>query len=341
MTIGVRHDERELTRAVDLCLPDGRLNHGAVGWSRHPLHRCNLPESLGRKKRWNYWCITDGDVLFSVTVADIDLAQLAFVYVYDIATKQFGEKTVVAAAGSVPMPETPAGEVVFGHDEMRVAMTDEGSATRIRVDCADFNGARLRADVLIERPDGHETLNVVIPWDDEQFQFTSKQNTLPVSGELRWGERSYALDTAAYSCLDFGRGVWPHETRWNWGAASGEQDGRLVGLNLGGGWTDGTGMTENAICVDGRLTKISEDLRFDYLHDDLMAPWRVSTAVTGCVDLHFNPLYERIAKGGNDAYFSEVHQLFGHYDGSVTPDGGEAIAIRQMFGWIESHDARW
>jgi hypothetical protein len=184
MTIGALHDERELIQTVDLCLPDGRLNRDAVGWSRYPLHRCNLASSLARKKRWNYWCITSGDVLFSATIADIDLVQLAFVYVYDVATKQFAEKTVVAAADSVPVPETPAGDIIFEHLDMRVAMNDEGSGTRIRVDCADFKGARLRADVLIERPAGHETLNVVIPWHEEQFQFTSKQNTLPATGEL-------------------------------------------------------------------------------------------------------------------------------------------------------------
>jgi len=28
----------EITEAVDLCLPDGRLNPAAVGWTRRPLH---------------------------------------------------------------------------------------------------------------------------------------------------------------------------------------------------------------------------------------------------------------------------------------------------------------
>ena len=28
-------------------------------------------------------------------------------------------------------------------------------------------------DVFVELPDGHESLNVVIPWSDELFQYTS------------------------------------------------------------------------------------------------------------------------------------------------------------------------
>ena len=140
---------------------------------------------------------------------------------------------------------------------------------------------RLRADIVLERPAGHETMNVVIPWSDEQFQFTSKQNTLPASGFVELGGERLEFAAPSFGCLDYGRGVWPEKTAWNWGAASGVQDGRLVGLNLGGTWTDGTGMTENAICIDGRLTKICEDLRFEYDRADRMKTWRVRTAETG------------------------------------------------------------
>ena len=38
--------------------------------------------------------------------------------------------------------------------------------------------------------------------------------------------------------------------------------GRRIGLNFGGKWTDGTGMTENAVFVDGVMTKMHEDVIF-------------------------------------------------------------------------------
>ena len=333
--------EREIVAPVDLCTAEGRLNRDAVGWSRKPLHRCNLPPWLPRKKRWNYWCVTNEALLFSATVVDLDLTQMAFAYYYDRATQAFAEKTVLLPAGAAPMPETPAGSIVFAHPDMRVEMLEEGGATRLRVDAPDFLGVSVRADVRIERPAGHETLNVVIPWSDEEFQFTSKQNALPATGAVAIDDRTYGFGDGAYGVLDYGRGVWPRETTWNWGAASGVQQGRLVGLNLGGQWTDGTGMTENALCVDGRLTKISEDLSFDYNRGDVMQPWRIRTTATDRIDLAFEPAYERVSKGGSDDYFSEVHQVFGSYHGRIEPDGGGAIEIRDLFGWIEDHAARW
>ena len=336
------HDERELTDPVQLCRTDGLLNREAVAWSRHPLHRCNLPPSLARKKKWNYWAVTSNDLLFSATIADVDIFQLGGAYIFDRLTQQHIEKTVIRPPDTIAMPETVSGDMVIEHPDMRVELTDEGSGTRIRVEAGDFGGMRLEANIVIERPEGHETLNVVIPWSDIQFQYTSKQNTLPASGFVHLDDERIELTSPAFGCLDYGRGVWPEYTVWNWGSASGVEDGLTIGLNLGGQWTDGTGMTENGICIDGRLTKINEDLVFDYDRAVMMNSWRVRTAVTERIDLLFEPEFERISRSGKrDGLFTDAHQVFGRYSGRIIPDGGPPIEVHDLFGWIEEHEARW
>jgi len=336
------HHEPEITAPVLLCGPDGLLDRRAVGWSRHPLHTCNLPPSLARKKKWNYWAVTSNDLLFSATIADVERFQLAGAYIFDRRTQRHIEKVVIQPANTIAIPETVSGDMVIDHPDMRVALTDEGSGTRIRVDSADFGGMRLEADIAVERPAGHETLNVVIPWSDVQFQYTSKQNTLPASGFVRLGDERLEFAPPAFGCLDYGRGLWPENTVWNWGSASGFQDGRTVGLNLGGKWTDGTGMTENGICLDGRLTKLSEDLVFEYDRAAMMKPWRVRTRATERIDLLFEPEFERVSESGRrDGYFSSAHQMFGCYSGRITPDGDAPLELRDLFGWIEEHEARW
>jgi hypothetical protein len=336
------HTEPERTTPVLLCGPDGRLNRDAICWSRHPLHTCNLPGSLARKKKWNYWAVTSEHLLFSATIADLDRLQLAGAYLYHRATKRHIETAAVVGPSTISIPETPAGDMVIEHPSLRVALTDEGAGTRIRVNAKEFGGVPLDVDILVERPAGHETLNVVIPWTDVQFQFTSKQNTLPASGYVRLGDEHMQLASPAFGCLDYGRGVWPEHTLWNWGSASGWQGSHLVGLNLGGQWTDGTGMTENGICVGGRLTKISEDLVFDYDRDAMMKPWRVRTPGTDRIDLRFDPEFERVSRSGKrDGYFTDARQVFGVYSGRIVPDGGPPIELRDMFGWIEDHEARW
>lgn len=338
------YNEPELTSPVLLCGDDGKLNPEAVGWSRHPLHACNLQTSLARKKKWNYWAVTSADFFFSATIADMERLQLGGSYMFDRRTKLHIEKTVLQTANTIAMPETPSGDMVIDHPDMHVSLTDEGTGTRILVKSADYGGLRVEADIVIQRPAGHETLNVVIPWDDVTFQFTSKQNALPATGYVLLGDERHEFPAASFGCLDYGRGVWPEHTVWNWGSASGRQGGRTMGLNLGGQWTDGTGMNENAICVDGRLTKISEDLVFEYDRAAMMKPWRVRTAVTDRIDLRFEPEFERVSHSGDpshQSFFSDAHQVFGNYNGRIKPDDGEPIEIREMFGWIEEHEARW
>jgi hypothetical protein len=336
------YTEPELIAPVRLCGPDGHLNRQAVGWSRHPLHTCNLPATLARKKKWNYWAVTSNHALFSATIADMDRLQFGSAYVFDRRTHRHIDRIVVTPPNTIVVPETTAGDMIIEHPAMRVALTDEGTGTRIRVEAEDFGGGRLEADLLIERPAGHETLNVVIPWKDDEFQFTSKQNTLPASGFVQLGTERFEFDAPSFGCMDYGRGVWPEYTVWNWGSASGVQGRHIIGLNLGGQWTDGTGMNENGICIDGRLTKISEDVAFEYDRATWMQPWRVRTTVSDRIDLLFTPEFENASQSGRrDGYFTVGHQMFGCFSGRITPDGGDAIELRDLFGWVEEHEARW
>jgi len=336
--------ELELTEPVDLCTRRGSLRSAAVGWSRRPLHRCNLRGYWPRKKRWNYWAVTSDRYLFSATVANLDYLGVVFVYFLDFQTKRFVEKTVSVPLGrGCDLPETVAGDVRVRHQAMRVALLDgESGGTDIRVRAAQFGGKPLDANIAIAWPAGHETLNVVIPWARDRFQFTSKQNTLPATGSVRIGDDEYVFEGGkAFGCLDYGRGIWRYGCFWNWGAASGVQNGHTIGLNLGGSWTDGTGMTENGVCVDGRLTKIGDDLDFDYDAANFMRPWKVRTRKSGRVDLRFEPFFERVAKTDLLLMKSEVHQVFGHYSGSVVAEGGDEVTIDGLVGWVEQHTARW
>ena len=334
--------EKELFAQVQLCRADGSLNPGAAGWSRTPLHTCNLSGRWPRKKRWNYWAITTEDYLFSATVSNVDYSGLVFVYLADFAADLFEETTLIIPLGrGCDLPQTVNADVHYAGKGMRVDMIQATGGVDLAVDIADFAGQALCARFSITTPPGHETLNVVIPWDERTFQFTSKQNTLPAEGTVDWGgETRHFSGDQSFACLDYGRGIWPRDCAWNWGSASGRQNGRAIGLNLGGQWTDGTGYTENGICVDGRLTKISETLRWEYDKRDFHRPWRI-TALSGAVDLTFTPFMERVAASDLWLVKSEVHQMFGHYAGRVTTAEGETIAVEKMLGWAEDHVAKW
>ncbi len=336
--------EPELTQPVNLCQENGQLNPDAVGWSRHPLHTCNLKGHWPRKKRWNYWCVVSPTHLFSVTLSNVDYLGLPFIYLLDFETNSFVERTLLKPFGDgCDLPPVVNADVIYDDPTMPIQMIQEEGGVHLLISCPDFEGQPLKADLHVHYPENHETLNVVIPWSEKRFQFTSKQNTLPTEGSLIWGEQEIAFDIKdTFACLDFGRGIWPFECFWNWASFSTRlADGRTVGLNLGAGWTDGTGMNENGLCIDGRLIKLSEDAAFDYDQQDFMAPWRLHTTETDRVDLQFTPFYERVAKTDALIIRSEVHQMIGRFTGTVKDEDGSEISIKDAIGWAEDHQARW
>jgi hypothetical protein len=336
--------EPELTSEVDLCDSRGNLNPSAVGWSRHPFHNCNLKGHWPRKKRWNYWAITNPTHLFSVTLSNIDYMGLPFLYVLDFETKAFAEKTLLIPFGAgCHLPPQVEGDIDYTNPKMPIRMTHVKGGIQMECSCPDLGGKPFKASLFVHQPSGHETLNVVIPWSARQFQFTSKQNTLPTEGTMTWGDATIRFDTVdSFACLDLGRGIWPFESFWNWSSFSTRlADGRTVGVNLGAGWTDGTGMNENALCIAGKLTKLSEDVAFEYDTANFMAPWRLHTTATNRVDLIFEPFFERHAKTDALVISSEVHQMLGRFNGTLDTGEGEPIQISDAIGWAEDHHARW
>ena len=336
--------EPEITQTIELCDSRGKLNNDAIGWSRFPLHTCNLKGHWLRKKRWNYWCVTNKTHLFSVTLSDVDYLGLPFVYILDFETGEFAEKTILRPFGEgCKLGDSVTDDAIYASKDMWISLTHQRAKVHIEVDGANIGGKHVAADLWVETPENHETLNVVIPWSEKRFQFTSKQNTLPTHGVVKWGDKEINFEPeTAFACLDLGRGIWPFNSYWNWSSFSTRlTDGRTLGVNLGAGWTDGTGMNENGICFDGHLIKLSEDIKFDYSAQNFMAQWHMTTTKTDRLDLLFTPFYERVAKTDALIIRSEVHQMVGRFKGTIKTDSGEIIEISDAIGWAEDHRARW
>jgi hypothetical protein len=214
-----------------------------------------------------------------------------------------------------------------------VSIIEEDGGTRL---AASFKG--FEADVLVERPPGHESLSVVIPWSARRFQFTNKDVARPARGGVVANGRTYDL---TWGTLDFGRGKWPYRVMWNWGAGAGVVDGVRVGVQLGGKWTDGTDMTENAVSVDGRLSKLSEELVWSYDRSDWLRPWTIRTPRSDRVVLTFTPIYDKRSRLKLGVASSAVDQCFGTYAGVIVPDDRRHLMIDGVFGWAEEATWRW
>lgn len=323
--------ERELSSPVELCQPGGRLNPAAVGWTRRPLHTANL-RGWGRTKRWEYWGIVTPRHIVGLVASSLDYAGVHSVYVLDrdSGTETKADVVVPLARGTVLPPRSGVGEARAqgGGLAIRIAQRPDGTAIS-----ASAPGVRLEVDVPL--PAGHESLGVVVPWSATRFQYTVKDVGRPVLGTLELHGQTYEIGGQdAFAVLDHGRGRWPYSITWNW--AAGAAPGRAI--QLGGQWTDGTGVTENGLFVDGRLHKIGEELRWTYDRADWLRPWRISGER---VEAEFQPFHEKVARTNLGVVANETHQCFGHFSGWAKTDDGTKVSLDGLVGWAEEARNRW
>jgi len=339
----------EITERVPLTLPDGRLDRRAVGWARQPLVDTDGVardgrRHTGRNKRWEYWGVMTPTHVLALTVSSIDYAAVHEVWVLDRETgRTYGGAVTVVPARGVELPGTlgdgPARARARG---LAIDLDEVADGTRLRARTRDVS-----FDVVAELPPGHERLAVVVPWSDTRFQYTVKDVARPARGTLWVDGRTVDVPAgSSWAVLDHGRGRWPYDVRWNWGAGSGESDGRVVGIQVGGGWTAGTGSTENAVVVDGRLHHLPDELDWDYDPADLHRPWRVTG---GGLDATFEPFHTKVTRTNLGVVASSTDQCFGHWSGEFVPGVGGRAAGREtapvrfdgLVGWAEEVHNRW
>jgi hypothetical protein len=343
--------QTELIQSSPLLDPNGSL--AQVGWARQPLLDCNLEQARFqalrslqrfRIKRWDYYAVFSPKRFFSATIADLGYAANIFVYTMDFETAELHEEGLVIPLGKgVDLPRNSTeGDSHFVNEKATLTFNLKPDQRHLSVSWPGFNeGAGIKAEIMLSCPPEYESMNIVIPIGEKRFYYNRKINCMPASGWIKNGENTEVLNPRNCSgSLDWGRGVWEYRSSWNWASASGYlPDGRAVGINLGCGFGDLSKAGENALVLDNHIHKL-ETVKFDYVPGDYMKPWKF-TDKEGRLDLTFTPFKDRTAKTNLGIIFSEVHQMFGRYNGIAITDDGKSIEIRDLIGFAEEHHARW
>jgi hypothetical protein len=345
--------QTELTQPGPLLDAQGRL--AQVGWSRRPLLDCNLEQARFyafrwfqrfRMKRWDYYAIFTPQRFFSATIADLGYAGNIFVYTLDFASGDLREEGLVVplARGVVLERNSETGVAAFANPSVSLRFEAGTQERRVSVSWPGFHGGRgIQAEITLYCSPQHESMNIIIPIGARRFYDNTKINCLPAKGFIEYGGvRDELQPETCLGSLDWGRGVWEYRSYWNWASASGfmpRPDGRTIGLNLGRGFGDLSKATENAVILDGRIHKLGA-VQFGYRSGDYMHPWRF-TDDEGRLDLAFTPFKDRTAQTNLAIITSEVHQMFGRYNGRVTLDDGKPLEIHDLIGFAEEHHARW
>src|SRR5664279_3207187 len=222
---GGRMDQVELAREVSLTGADGRLNPAAVGWARRPIFDTSgivkgPHRTWGRAKRWEYWNVISPTHILALTVSSIDYAAVHEVWIFERASGSTWTRAVtLLPARDVDLPANlNAGPARARAKDLEIdldPLPDGGTRLRATIPEASF-------DVAVTRPADYDCVAVVVPWSKTRFQYTVKDVALSASGVVTTAGAEHEVPAGSWEVLDHGRGRWPYDVTWNWGAGSGQ-----------------------------------------------------------------------------------------------------------------------
>ena len=225
--------QTELTETSPLLDKNGKLIQ--VGWARQPLLECNLenvafypkflrPLQFTRVKVWDYYAVFTPQRFFSATIANLGYAGNIFVYTLDFNSGELHEEGLVIPLGrGVKLSRQTLGRCEYQANGVCLRFDGSESCRKIFVDWPEFHDGRgIHADIKLQIPIGHESMNIVIPIPGKRFYYNHKINRLPASGSIHYGDmRQQLMPDTSLGQLDWGRGVWQYSSFWNWASASG------------------------------------------------------------------------------------------------------------------------
>lgn len=334
----------ELTEPIPLLNPDGTLL--ARGWARTPLIQYNpeyIPHNMKhRKKEWDHYTIVTPRFAFAMTISDISFATFASYEVIDFETEelQSGVDIMIGSHGTFPPSPLESAYYQHGLSYMNIEYEQGTRTITSNIEKSLFGGG-FECEISIEQAAGDENPAVAAPFYDERYFFyENKIFGLPTSGYLIIDGKTYEFDPDdSYAVLDWGRGVWPHANEWHWGFAAADVGGKIIGFNIGDGYTDDSLGTANAQKDDGVVHKLY-NVYFDYDLPDIMSPWHI-TSDGDLLNVTLTPFFHQKAGIMIFDIGMLVDKMYGVFAGKMTLDDGTVVEFDNIIGFIERSSQRW
>lgn len=312
----------------------GELNRDSIGWNKRPYKNCTIKRSFKnffRRKRWNHYLWMNQEFVFLFAVVDLDYAGFLFLELHDLNSDESVKKSKVVPLGKGVFIEDEINNKVYYRDH-NIYINIEEIDGELSIEC---NWDEINSNAKLKF--NNESLNVLIPWGEKKYHYTCKDMALKSTGMVSDGHKNYNLGNAL-CFLDYGRGIWPYEKEWYWITSGFERNGNIVGINLGAKWTDGTGVNENGVSINGKVYKIKSDVKF--ISDDFGKLWTIESVDGQEVNLTFTPFRHEVQGENFGIIKSSLKQYIGYLEGSIKVEGIE-VEFRGDIAWFEDHFARW
>ncbi len=342
--------QHEITKNQPLLNELGELN--AEGYAKSLVldyDRKAIKAGKLRIKEWDYYLVYNKNYAVALTIADNSYMGLMSLSLIDFAKPEETTKSIMTfmPKGSTNLPSTSKiGDVGFKNKKGSFAFVNDGKMRKLSATFKKFKDDQdLIVDfVLTEEP--KESMVIATPFDKpKHFYYNQKIVGMKAKGSAILGDQTINFgedDTQAI--LDWGRGVWTYSNTWYWGAGCGMVKGHKVGFNIGYGFGDTSAATENMVFYDGKAHKL-EDVTFhipkdEKGKDDYMSPWTFSSS-DGRFEMKFTPVIDRKSFTSAVVIYSNQHQVFGKFNGTMVLDDGTKVELKDFMAFAEKVINKW
>ena len=335
---GFLHDEK------------GRLNEpGYATTLIQQYDRKRIAANPLRIKEWDYYYIGNDCFGLALTIADNGYMSMDSISLLDFENPR--EQTT-SRMGLLPLgkrklpPTSERGDIRVKGKGYEINFTNDGVKRSLFGSMENFRDGKPIAFDIELRNAPRDSMVIVTPFKDapKAFYYNQKINCMQAEGTVRFDGREYLFSPAtAFGVLDWGRGVWTYENTWYWGSASGIQQGRSFGFNIGYGFGDTSAASENMLFCDGTAHKLSQvtfNIPMKDGKEDYMKPWTF-TSDDHRFEMDFVPILDRAACTDVKLICSDQHQVFGRFTGQAVLDTGEIIQVKDMLGFAEKVHNKW
>jgi len=311
--------------------------------------RSRIATSPLRIKEWDYYYIGNDCFGLALTIADNGYMSMDSISLLDFEKpwEQTTSRMGLLPLGKRKLPPTSVqGDIHVKGKGYEMTFRNDGIKRSLYGSMESFrDGKPLTFDVEL-RHAPRDSMVVVTPFAGapKAFYYNQKINCLQAEGVVRFDNREYLFSPAtAFGVLDWGRGVWTYENTWYWGSASGIQQGRCFGFNIGYGFGDTSAASENMLVCDGiahKLSQVQFNIPMKDGTEDYLSSWTFSSD-DGRFEMDFVPIIDRASCTDLKLICSDQHQVFGRFTGKAVLDDGEIIDVKDMLGFAEKVHNKW
>ena len=342
--------EKEIVENIALLGNDRHLK--AEGWARRAYwqySRKALHTSSLRIKEWDYYQVMNSQKGYAInfTFSYLGLFSLVSISYVDLERRSFSQESAIRMltrnrSGLVESPDSDY-FVTYANENITLSIIKKGEKRQIIANAPKMvlpDGKHgLIADLTIIDT-GCESLNIATSWkeDRRKFYYNEKRGPMRTEGRIIRGLEAEEVNSS-YALLDWGRGVWLRNSTWLWSAVMGSDGAIPYMINLGGGFTDRSPASENAIIYGGIVNKI-EEIEIRYPDPIDSGKWVIDEK-NGRLHLEMEALVNRKDHQDYKIIASRQDQVFGLFSGYFILSDGKKVNIDHVAGFAERVENKW